>query len=88
MRGSTRHGSGVISSGRYRDSPLYTLPSVIVTPHVAWYSQESVPELKRRAVENVLAAFRDQRPRTPVNPEVFTGGKLRATTSLLKGEKR
>ena len=65
------------------DSPLYVLPNAIVTPHAAWYSQESVPELKRRAVENVLAALSGRRPRTPVNPEVFAGGKLRATASLL-----
>ncbi|MBI4536709.1 MAG: C-terminal binding protein [candidate division NC10 bacterium] len=64
-------------------SPLSALPNVIVTPHAAWYSQESVPELKRRAAENVLAALSGRRPPTPVNPEVFAGGKLRATTSLL-----
>lgn len=65
------------------DSPLYTLPNAIITPHAAWYSAESVPELKRRAVENVLAALRGERPRTPVNPEVFAGEKLRAAGNLL-----
>ncbi len=64
-------------------SPLYVLPNALVTPHAAWYSRESVPELKRRAVGNVLAALRGERPRTPVNPEVFGSGKYRSTTSLL-----
>jgi D-3-phosphoglycerate dehydrogenase len=64
-------------------SPLFTLPNALVTPHAAWYSQDSVPELKRRAAEHVLAVLRGERPRTPVNPEVFSGGKLRAATSLL-----
>jgi D-3-phosphoglycerate dehydrogenase len=65
------------------DSALYELPNVIVTPHAAWYSQESVPELKRRAVLNVLAALRGERPRTPVNLEVFDSAALRAVGSLL-----
>jgi D-3-phosphoglycerate dehydrogenase len=65
------------------DSPLYAFPNVIVTPHAAWYSQESVPELKRRAAGNVLAALRGERPRTPVNPEVFATQAFRATTNLL-----
>jgi D-3-phosphoglycerate dehydrogenase len=65
------------------EAPLYELPNVIVTPHAAWYSQDSVPELKRRAVGNVLAALRGERPRTPVNPEVFDSPKFRAVANLL-----
>jgi len=65
------------------DSPLYGLPNVIVTPHAGWYSQDSVPELKRRAAEDILAALRGRRPRTPVNPEVLGSPKLRAVSDLL-----
>jgi D-3-phosphoglycerate dehydrogenase len=63
-------------------SPLYTLPNVILTPHAAWYSDDSVDDLKRRVAENALAALRGERPRTTVNPEVFASGKLRATVML------
>jgi D-3-phosphoglycerate dehydrogenase / 2-oxoglutarate reductase len=37
--------------------PLLALPNVVVTPHVAFYSEESLIELKRRATENVAAVL-------------------------------
>jgi phosphoglycerate dehydrogenase-like enzyme len=37
------------------DHPLLTHPRVLVTPHVAWYSEESEVELRREAAENVVA---------------------------------
>jgi D-3-phosphoglycerate dehydrogenase / 2-oxoglutarate reductase len=39
--------------------PLFTLPNVVLTPHVAFYSEESIEELKRRAMSSVLAAVSD-----------------------------
>jgi phosphoglycerate dehydrogenase-like enzyme len=30
---------------------------VIITPHVAFYSEESLEELKRRAAEGIVAAL-------------------------------
>ncbi|MCP3804848.1 C-terminal binding protein [Allokutzneria sp. A3M-2-11 16] len=35
--------------------PLVGHPRVIATPHVAWFSQESEVEVRRRAAENVLS---------------------------------
>jgi phosphoglycerate dehydrogenase-like enzyme len=32
---------------------------VIITPHVAFYSEESLAELKRRAAENIVEALTD-----------------------------
>lgn len=39
------------------DSPLLRLPNVVVTPHIAFYSEESLIELKRCATENLVAAL-------------------------------
>lgn len=51
-------------------SALLDLPSVVVTPHTAWYSEESESELKRRTVENVVDYCAGRIPRDLLNPEV------------------
>lgn len=67
------------------DSPLLALPNVILTPHMAWYSQDSIVDLKRRTAEAALAVLRGGRPSSVVNPAVFSSGRLRATGALLTG---
>jgi D-3-phosphoglycerate dehydrogenase len=49
------------------DHPLRRLENVVLTPHVAFYSEESVEELQRKATEEVVRALRGQPPRCPVN---------------------
>jgi D-3-phosphoglycerate dehydrogenase / 2-oxoglutarate reductase len=39
--------------------PLFSLPGAVLTPHVAFYSQASIEELKQRAMSAVLAAVHD-----------------------------
>ncbi|MSP13496.1 MAG: C-terminal binding protein [Chloroflexi bacterium] len=51
--------------------PLLALPNLIATPHVAFYSEESVLELEIKAAENVAAVLSGQRPAAIVNPEVL-----------------
>jgi len=51
--------------------PLTTFDSVVLTPHLAWYTEESYDELKRRTVANVLAVCAGRAPRNIVNPEVL-----------------
>jgi len=51
--------------------PLTTFDSVVLTPHLAWYSEESYAELKRRTVENVVEVCAGRAPRNIVNPEVL-----------------
>lgn len=54
------------------DHPLTALDNVLLTPHFAWYTEESYSELKRRTVANVVDVCAGRRPRDIVNPEVLT----------------
>ena len=51
--------------------PLMGFDSVVLTPHLAWYSEESYDELKRRTVANVVDVCAGRAPRNIVNPEVL-----------------
>jgi D-3-phosphoglycerate dehydrogenase len=51
--------------------PPYNDPRVIVTPHAAFYSSESVEELRRRVAHQVGARLSGGRPENVVNPEVL-----------------
>lgn len=53
------------------DHPLLTQPNLVATPHVAFYSEQSVLELQRRAARNVADALLGRRPESVVNPEVL-----------------
>ncbi len=53
------------------DHPLLALPNLIATPHVAFYSEESVRELQVQAAQNVAAVLSGRRPLSVVNPEVL-----------------
>jgi len=54
-----------------RDHPLRQATNVILTPHLAFYSRESVVELQTKAAEEVARALRGEPPRSPVNPQVL-----------------
>jgi D-3-phosphoglycerate dehydrogenase len=53
------------------DHPLRQAPNIILTPHLAFYSRESVIELQTKAAEEVARALKGEPPRSPVNPEVL-----------------
>jgi len=53
------------------DHPLRKLPNVVLTPHLAFYSRESVIELQTKAAEEVARALKGEPPRSPVNPQVL-----------------
>ena len=55
------------------DHPLRQAPNVILTPHLGFYSKESVIELQTKAAEEVARALKGEPPRSPVNPEVLAG---------------
>jgi D-3-phosphoglycerate dehydrogenase len=52
-------------------SPLLGRANVILTPHISFYSEESLVELQTKAAEEVLAVLTGKAPRNPVNPEVL-----------------
>ncbi len=53
------------------DHPLLHAPNLLTTPHVAFYSEESVVELEVKAAQNVAAILAGHRPAAVVNPQVL-----------------
>lgn len=49
------------------DDALVAHERVIVTPHAAWYSEESYETLKTEAAREVVRVLSGERPRSPVN---------------------
>jgi len=60
-------------------NPLLKMENVILSPHVSFYSVESISELKRRTAENVSAVLLGKLPKSVVNREVI--GRTRASIS-------
>ncbi len=54
-----------------QNSPLLGRPTVIITPHTSFYSEESLADLETKAAEEVVRVLRGQAPRNPVNPEAL-----------------
>lgn len=52
------------------DSPLLERDDVIVTPHAAWYSEDSLIELREKAATNVLQALKGEVPKYLLNEEI------------------
>ena len=67
------------------DSPLLTLPNLLLTPHSAYYSDRSRAEVRRRGVEHALAVLRGERPAFVANPAVFATLAARHETSARGG---
>lgn len=53
------------------DSPLRRHPRVILTDHVAWYSEESQAELRQTVAEEAVRVCQGGLPRSLANPEVL-----------------
>lgn len=49
------------------DNPLLKLDNVIVTPHMAWYSEESNKELKRKVAQEAIRLLNQKPLRYPIN---------------------
>jgi D-3-phosphoglycerate dehydrogenase len=61
-------------------NPLLKMENVILSPHVSFYSEESISELKRRTAKNVSDVLMGRWPGPVVNREVM--GKNRAGISI------
>lgn len=51
--------------------PLLQFDNVIITPHIAWYSDESIEEARIKAAENVVRFIKGDLPSHPLNPEAL-----------------
>jgi D-3-phosphoglycerate dehydrogenase len=62
-------------------SPLLGRNNVILTPHMSFYSVESLVELQTKAAEEVVRVLTGQTPRSPVNPEGLKSRQERDATT-------
>ena len=53
------------------DNPLLSLENIIVTPHIAWYSEESFARDMEQGMDELIRVLKGKRPRYIVNPEIF-----------------
>jgi D-3-phosphoglycerate dehydrogenase len=53
------------------NDPLLKLSNVLVTPHTSSWSSESMVQLRRGVVQNVVQVLRGEPPRAVVNPAVL-----------------
>ncbi|HKW25068.1 MAG TPA: C-terminal binding protein [Terriglobales bacterium] len=59
------------------DSPLLRRENVILTPHMSFYSVESLVDLQTKAAEEVVRVMRGEMPLHAVNPEVLSSRRER-----------
>ena len=52
---------------------LVTHERVLITPHAAWYSEESMETLKSEVAREVVRVLSGERPRSPVNEPTGAG---------------
>jgi D-3-phosphoglycerate dehydrogenase len=60
-----------------RNSPLLTLPQVIVTAHVGAHTDEAINRMGWMALESCLTVLRGEKPAHAVNPEVSDHSPVR-----------
>jgi D-3-phosphoglycerate dehydrogenase len=61
-------------------SPLLGRDNVILTPHISFYSVESLVELQTKAAEEVVRVLTGRMPRNPVNAEALKSRPERKST--------
>ena len=57
------------------DHPLAQMDNVILSPHAAFYTEESYSELKRRTARNAVDVVLGREPQNILNPEVLRTGR-------------
>lgn len=62
-----RAGLDVLPTEPPENSSLLERDDVVLTPHVGWYSEEGITEVRRRAAEDVKRVLHGTTPRDPVN---------------------
>lgn len=54
------------------NNPLFELQNVVLTPHIAWYTEEAVRRLEMEAVNEAIRILQGQLPKNLVNKEIVT----------------
>jgi len=54
-----------------QNNPLLKMENVIITPHIAWYSEEAQVELQTKAAQGVVDVLKGKKPAYLVNKEVW-----------------
>ena len=74
LRGGVIAGAGIdvmVDNLPPQDHPLLSLDNIIITPHIAFFSQESTLELERRAAAEVVSVMQGRMPDNLVNHGVL-----------------
>ncbi len=66
-----------------QDHPLLRMPQVVVTPHLAWYSEEAMWAMRESIVEDVINLAQGIMPTSVVNPEVLPETPGHSSRSLV-----
>ena len=71
LRGGTLGGAGLdvleTEPPAAGSTPLGEVPNLVVTPHLAFYSEQALVELQRKAAEQIRAVLEGRAPDYPVN---------------------
>ena len=60
-------GLDVMPTEPPESSPLFDLDNAVLTPHVAWYSEESIVDLRTKAARALVKVLQGERPPSTVN---------------------
>ena len=74
LKGGRIAGAGadvLIKEPPSADHPLIKCKNAVVTPHVAWYSEESFEKNVILGMDELVRVLQGHRPRYIVNPEIF-----------------
>ncbi|WP_062223914.1 C-terminal binding protein [Aureimonas sp. D3] len=61
------------------DHALVAMPNVILTPHAAWYSEDSEVEIRSKTAQNVVDVFQGRHPTYLANPKVLDIARAKAS---------
>ena len=57
--------------------PLYGMPNAVLTPHLAWYSEEGGVDIRHTIIDDVERFLRGELPKAVINPEVLDSPNLK-----------
>jgi gluconate 2-dehydrogenase len=75
LQDGTIRGAGldVYEKEPLSESPLFQLKNAVTLPHIGSATHETRTAMAERAMDNLTAALKGQRPQDLVNPQVFKG---------------